>query len=197
MVKILVTRQIPDRFIEQLEQFGDVKMWKEAFEPMPREQFLKELEDVDACFITLSEKIDATCLEHAKHVKVIANMAVGFDNIDVKLAEDKEIVVTNTPQVLTETTAELGFTLMLTVARRIVEAEKYVQDGQWKSWGPYLLSGKDVHGSTVGIYGMGDIERALLVDFKDLIQLSCIIIVQDMKMQNQNLMQVMYPLIHY
>ena len=160
MVKILVTRQIPDRFIEQLEQFGDVKMWKEAFEPMPREQFLKELEDVDACFITLSEKIDATCLEHAKHVKVIANMAVGFDNIDVKLAEDKEIVVTNTPQVLTETTAELGFTLMLTVARRIVEAEKYVQDGQWKSWGPYLLSGKDVHGSTVGIYGMGDIGKS-------------------------------------
>ena len=135
-------------------------MWEEAFEPMPREQFLKELEDVDACFITLSEKIDATCLEHAKHVKVIANMAVGFDNIDVKLAEDKEIVVTNTPQVLTETTAELGFTLMLTVARRIVEAEKYVQDGQWKSWGPYLLSGKDVHGSTVGIYGMGDIGKS-------------------------------------
>ena len=160
MVKILVTRQIPDHFIEQLEQFGDVKMWEEAFEPMPREQFLKELEDVDACFITLSEKIDATCLEHVKHVKVIANMAVGFDNIDVKLAEDKEIVVTNTPQVLTETTAELGFTLMLTVARRIVEAEKYVQDGQWKSWGPYLLSGKDVHGSTVGIYGMGDIGKS-------------------------------------
>ena len=160
MVKILVTRQIPDRFIEQLEQFGDVKMWKEAFEPMPREQFLKELEDVDACFITLSEKIDATCLEHAKHVKVIANMAVGFDNIDVKLAQEKGIVVTNTPEVLTETTAELGFTLMLTVARRIVEAEKYVQDGEWKSWGPYLLSGKDVHGSTVGIYGMGDIGKS-------------------------------------
>ncbi|PTK72990.1 2-hydroxyacid dehydrogenase [Staphylococcus haemolyticus] len=160
MVKILVTRQIPDRFVEQLEQFGDVKMWKEAFEPMPREQFLKELEDVDACFITLSEKIDATCLEHAKNVKIIANMAVGFDNIDVKLAQEKGIVVTNTPQVLTETTAELGFTLMLTVARRIVEAEKYVQDGEWKSWGPYLLSGKDVHGSTVGIYGMGDIGKS-------------------------------------
>ncbi|MCE4962934.1 D-glycerate dehydrogenase [Staphylococcus haemolyticus] len=160
MVKILVTRQIPDRFVEQLEQFGDVKVWEKAFEPMPREQFLKELEDVDACFITLSEKIDATCLEHAKHVKVIANMAVGFDNIDVKLAQEKGIVVTNTPRVLTETTAELGFTLMLTVARRIVEAEKYVQDGEWKSWGPYLLSGKDVHGSTVGIYGMGDIGKS-------------------------------------
>lgn len=160
MVKILVTRQIPDRFVEQLKQFGDVKMWEEAFEPMPREQFLKELEDVDACFITLSEKIDATCLEHAKNVKIIANMAVGFDNIDVKLAQEKGIVVTNTPEVLTETTAELGFTLMLTVARRIVEAEKYVQDGEWKSWGPYLLSGKDVHGSTVGIYGMGDIGKS-------------------------------------
>lgn len=160
MVKILVTRQIPDRFVEQLEQFGDVKVWEKAFEPMPREQFLKELEDVDACFITLSEKIDATCLEHAKHVKVIANMAVGFDNIDVKLAQEKGIVVTNTPRVLTETTAELGFTLMLTVARRIVEAEKYVQDGEWKSWGPYLLSGKDVHGSTVGIYGMGNIGKS-------------------------------------
>ncbi|RIO85390.1 D-glycerate dehydrogenase, partial [Staphylococcus haemolyticus] len=130
------------------------------FEAMTREKLLKELEDVDACFITLSEKIDATCLEHAKHVKVIANMAVGFDNIDVKLAQEKGIVVTNTPRVLTETTAELGFTLMLTVARRIVEAEKYVQDGEWKSWGPYLLSGKDVHGSTVGIYGMGDIGKS-------------------------------------
>ncbi|WP_210126166.1 D-glycerate dehydrogenase [Staphylococcus sp. GDY8P85P] len=160
MVKILVTRQIPNRFIEQLEQLGDVKMWEEAFEPMPRAQFLKEIEDVDACFITLSETIDATCLEHAKNVKIIANMAVGFDNIDVELANQKGIVVTNTPQVLTETTAELGFTLMLAVARRIVQAEHYVQNGEWKSWGPYLLSGKDVHGSTVGIYGMGDIGKS-------------------------------------
>ena len=80
-------------------------------------------------------------------------MAVGFDNIDIDVAKQKGVTVTNTPEVLTETTAELGFTLMLATARRIVEAEQYIQEGQWKSWGPYLLSGKDVYGSTVGIFG--------------------------------------------
>ncbi|MBI5971890.1 2-hydroxyacid dehydrogenase [Staphylococcus caledonicus] len=160
MGKILVTRKIPEQFIEQLEQLGDVHMWDDEFEPMPRAQFLTELEDADACFITLSEKIDKESIEHAKNVKIIANMAVGYDNIDVALANQNGIVITNTPNVLTETTAELGFTLMLTVARRIIEAQQYVQNSQWKSWGPYLLSGKDVHGSTVGIYGMGDIGRS-------------------------------------
>ncbi|PTE69144.1 D-glycerate dehydrogenase [Staphylococcus devriesei] len=160
MGKILVTRKIPEQFIEQLEQLGDVRMWDDEFEPMPRAQFLTELEDADACFITLSEKIDKESIEHAKNVKIIANMAVGYDNIDVALANQNGIVITNTPNVLTETTAELGFTLMLTVARRIIEAQQYVQNGQWKSWGPYLLSGKDVHGSTVGIYGMGEIGRS-------------------------------------
>lgn len=160
MKKILVTRKIPDYYVEQLKQLGDVQMWDEEFEPMPRSEFLKGLEEVDACFITLSEKIDAKSLEHAHNVKVIANMAVGYDNIDVRLANQKGIVITNTPNVLTETTAELGFTLMLTVARRIIEAERYVQNGEWKSWGPYLLSGKDVYGSTVGIYGMGEIGKS-------------------------------------
>ncbi|MEJ7144627.1 D-glycerate dehydrogenase, partial [Staphylococcus capitis] len=83
--------------------------------------------------ITLSETINETCLANAPHLKIIANMAVGYDNIDVNLANQKGITVTNTPEVLTETTAELGFTLMLATARRIVEAEKYVQEGQWKS----------------------------------------------------------------
>lgn len=160
MKKILVTRKIPDYYVEQLKQLGDVQLWDEEFEPMSRSEFLKGLEEADACFITLSEKIDAESLEHAHNVKVIANMAVGYDNIDVRLANQKGIVITNTPNVLTETTAELGFTLMLTVARRIIEAERYVQNGEWKSWGPYLLSGKDVYGSTVGIYGMGEIGKS-------------------------------------
>ena len=95
----------------------------------------------------------------APNLKVVANMAVGFDNIDIDVAKQKGVTVTNTPEVLTETTAELGFTLMLATARRI-EAEQYIQEGQWKSWGPYLLSGKDVYGSTVGIFGMGDIGKA-------------------------------------
>ena len=128
--------------------------------PMPRETFLSEVKDATACFITLSESVDEEVLTEASDLKIIANMAVGYDNIDVVRANDHDITVTNTPDVLTETTAELGFTLMLTIARRIIEAERYVQEGQWQSWGPYLLSGKDVHGSTVGIYGMGGIGRA-------------------------------------
>lgn len=153
-------RKIPQKFIEQLEQIGDVVMWDKELTPMPRETFLSEVKDATACFITLSESVDEEVLTEASDLKIIANMAVGYDNIDVVRANDHDITVTNTPDVLTETTAELGFTLMLTVARRIIEAERYVQEGQWQSWGPYLLSGKDVHGSTVGIYGMGGIGRA-------------------------------------
>ena len=160
MNKILITRKIPQKFIEQLEQIGDVVMWDKELTPMPREAFLSEVKDATACFITLSESVDEEVLTEASDLKIIANMAVGYDNIDVVRANDHDITVTNTPDVLTETTAELGFTLMLTVARRIIEAERYVQEGQWQSWGPYLLSGKDVHGSTVGIYGMGGIGRA-------------------------------------
>ncbi len=160
MNKILITRKIPQQFIEQLEQIGDVVMWDKELTPMPRETFLSEVKDATACFITLSESVDEEVLKEASDLKIIANMAVGYDNIDVVRANDHDITVTNTPDVLTETTAELGFTLMLTVARRIIEAERYVQEGQWQSWGPYLLSGKDVHGSTVGIYGMGGIGRA-------------------------------------
>ncbi|MCO5358914.1 D-glycerate dehydrogenase [Staphylococcus pasteuri] len=160
MSKIVVTRQIPQKFIAQLEEIAAVEVWNEEFIPMPREKFLLSIKDATACFVTLSEKIDEICLNEAPNLKVVANMAVGFDNIDIDVAKQKGVTVTNTPEVLTETTAELGFTLMLATARRIVEAEQYIQEGQWKSWGPYLLSGKDVYGSTVGIFGMGDIGKA-------------------------------------
>lgn len=159
MNKIVVSRKIPKSFIEQLETLADVEVWNESYTPMPRDKFLASLKDATACLITLSEKIDEEVIEAAPHLKVIANMAVGFDNIDVQLVQSKGIVVTNTPGVLTETTAELGFTLMLTVARRIVEAEQYVQRGEWQSWGPYLLAGKDLYNAKVGIYGMGDIGK--------------------------------------
>lgn len=166
MNKIVVSRKIPKSFIEQLETLADVEVWNESYTPMPRDKFLASLKDATACLITLSEKIDEEVIEAAPHLKVIANMAVGFDNIDVQLVQSKGIVVTNTPGVLTETTAELGFTLMLTVARRIVEAEQYVQRGEWQSWGPYLLAGKDLYNAKVGIYGMGDIGKAFAIRLK-------------------------------
>ncbi|MDN8848188.1 D-glycerate dehydrogenase, partial [Staphylococcus aureus] len=94
---------------------AQVEMWDESLIPMPRDQFLEAIKDATACLITLSEKIDSEVIKAAPKLKVIANMAVGFDNIDVPLVNSKGITVTNTPGVLTETTAELGFTLMLTV----------------------------------------------------------------------------------
>ncbi|MEB6203704.1 D-glycerate dehydrogenase [Staphylococcus xylosus] len=159
MEKIIVSRSIPQPFIDQLEAIAQVEMWDESLIPMPRDQFLEAIKDATACLITLSEKIDSEVIKAAPNLKVIANMAVGFDNIDVPLVHSKGITVTNTPSVLTETTAELGFTLMLTVARRIVEAEKYVQNGEWQSWGPYLFAGKDLSNANVGIYGMGEIGK--------------------------------------
>ncbi|MDT3960319.1 D-glycerate dehydrogenase [Staphylococcus kloosii] len=161
MGKIIVTRKVPEKFIEQLEAIDTVELWDDAYTPMPRDKFLKALSEATACFITLSEQIDEEALNAAPNLKIIANMAVGFDNIDVQLAHDHNIVVTNTPDVLTETTAELGVSLTLSVARRIVEAERFVQDGQWQSWSPYLLAGKDLYRAKVGIFGMGDIGKAV------------------------------------
>ncbi|RIP35811.1 D-glycerate dehydrogenase [Staphylococcus gallinarum] len=160
MEKVIVTRKIPQPFIDQLELFAEVEVWNESYTPMPRERFLDALKDATACFITLSETIDEEVIAHAPNLKVVANMAVGFDNIDLQLVRSKGIIATNTPEVLTETTAELGFTLMLSVARRIIEAEQYVQNGEWQSWGPYLLAGKDLYNAKVGIFGMGDIGKA-------------------------------------
>lgn len=160
MQKIVVSRKIPQKFIKQLEDIGEVEVWDASLTPMPREKFLTALKDATACFVTLSEIMDEEVIEAAPNLKVIANMAVGYDNIDIDLMQSKGIVVTNTPGVLTETTAELGFTLMLAVARRVVEAETYVQNGEWQSWGPYLFAGKDLYQGNVGIYGMGDIGKA-------------------------------------
>ena len=160
MEKVLVTRQIPQAYITKLEEVAEVEMWDEALTPMPREAFLKAIQDKTACFITLAERIDEAVFEQAPQLKVIANMAVGYDNIDLEAAAKHQVEITNTPDVLTETTAELGFSLMLATARRVVEAAEYVKDGQWESWGPYLLAGKDVYGSKVGIFGMGSIGQA-------------------------------------
>ncbi|MCU5745936.1 D-glycerate dehydrogenase [Staphylococcus sp. SQ8-PEA] len=160
MKKIVVTRKIPAEFLDQLENLGEVEVWNSEYEPMPRERFLTEIKDATACLITLSERIDQEVFEAAPHLKVIANMAVGYDNIDLQLASRHDVIVTNTPSVLTEATAELGVTLTLSVARKVIEAQDYVKQGKWQSWGPYLFAGKDLHGATVGIFGMGDIGKA-------------------------------------
>lgn len=161
MEKILVTRRIPEKFKQRLELIGEVEMWDHHLTPMPREQFMEAAADKTILLITLSEKIDRDLLEQAPNLKIIANMAVGYDNIDLTEAEKRDVVISNTPHVLSETTAELGFTLMMAASRRLSEAIDYVKDGKWESWGPYLLAGKDIYRSKVGIFGMGEIGRAL------------------------------------
>jgi glyoxylate reductase len=120
------------------------------------------VEDVDGLLCLLTEKVDAELMNRADKLKVVANMAVGYDNIDVEEATKRGIIVGNTPGVLTETTADTAFALMLAVARRIVEADNYVRAGMWTiPWSPMMMVGSDVYGKTLGIYGLGRIGYAV------------------------------------
>lgn len=158
--KVVVTRQIKDEHLNQLKEKYEVFMWDSAGDPMPKERFLEEMKDADAALTMLSEKVDAEMFGTAKNLKVVSNLAVGFDNIDLEAAAENDVIITNTPDVLTETTAELAFTLMLTSARRIIEANRELESGDWTGWSPYHMAGTDVYGKTVGIFGMGSIGAA-------------------------------------
>ncbi|QIH75445.1 D-glycerate dehydrogenase [Macrococcoides canis] len=160
-MRVLVTRKIPDCFIQQLEAYAEVDMYDESTNPMPRQLFLDKSKQADIVITMLSDQVDKAYLDDNRHLKAVINLAVGTDNIDVVYAQSLGIQVANTPDVLTETTAELAFTLMLVSARRIVEAAQYVQNGQWKGWSPYLLAGVDVYDKTIGIFGMGSIGSAI------------------------------------
>jgi glyoxylate reductase len=155
------SNEVPDKAIELLKNIGDVRI-NPKDGPPARNVLLKEVEDIDGLFCLLTEKIDAELMDRAKKLKVVANMAVGYDNIDVEEATRRGIMVGNTPGVLTETTADTAFALMLTVARRIVEADNYVRAGRWVvPWTPMMMVGSDVYGKILGIYGLGRIGLAI------------------------------------
>jgi glyoxylate reductase len=122
---------------------------------------LREIQAVDAVLSLLTDRIDAAVMDGAPKLRVISNMAAGFDNIDVREATKRKIMVCNTPGILTDTTADFAFAMMLAAARRIVEAERTVRAGKWKTWGPMILLGQDVHHATVGIIGLGRIGAAV------------------------------------
>lgn len=158
---VYITRSLPEDVVNQFQDIFDIKMWDYAEKPVDRETLLQEANKADALITMLSDKVDEDLLTECQQVKVIANLAVGYDNIDVQKAEEKGITITNTPDVLTETTADLTFSLLMATARRIVEAAEYVKEGQWKNWAPLLLAGKDIHHKTIGIVGMGRIGEAV------------------------------------
>lgn len=159
---VYVTRKLPDEMVEQLSSQFHVRMWLEEDTPVPREILLKEVEEVDGLLCLLTEQIDAEVINKARCLKVISNVAVGYNNIDVQTAAEKGIVVTNTPGVLTETTADLTFALLMATARRVFEASDYLRSGEWGAWSLMQLTGQDIYGATLGIIGLGRIGEALV-----------------------------------
>lgn len=158
---VYITRRIPDSTLEKISEVCQVEMWEEEDVPVPRAVLEEKIENIDGLFCLLTETIDEALLQKAKQLKVISNMAVGYNNIDVAAATEKGIFVTNTPGVLTETTADLTFALLMATARRIVEASDFLREGSWKTWSPMLLTGQDIYGATLGIIGMGRIGESL------------------------------------
>lgn len=138
----------------------EVEVWEGEL-PVPRHVLLNKVSDVEGLYCLLTERIDQELLEAAPRLRVVSNMAVGYDNVDVAACTARGIPVGNTPGVLTDTTADFSFALLMVAARRIVEGADYVRAGRWQTWGPMLLMGADVHGATLGIVGMGRIGQAL------------------------------------
>jgi glyoxylate reductase len=139
-----------------------VRVWPESDVPVPRDVLEREIADVEGLYCLLTDQVDEALLERAPRLKIVSNMAVGYNNIDVEAATRRGIMVTNTPDVLTETTADLTFALLMATARRLLEASEYLRRGDWQTWSPMLLTGQDVFGSTLGIIGMGRIGEALV-----------------------------------
>lgn len=158
---IFITRKLPQEMVKPLEDKYEVKMWDKEDVVVPQDILKEEANKADALLTMLSDPINKELIANSEKLMVIANLAVGYDNIDVTAATEHGIVVCNTPDVLTDTTADLTFALLMATARRIVEAAEFVKEGQWKSWSPLLLAGYDLHHKTIGIVGMGSIGSAV------------------------------------
>jgi glyoxylate reductase len=159
--KVFVTRAIPNRGLDLVLEFCDADVWPGELPPS-REVLLERVRGVDGLVSLLTDRIDSEVMDAAgPQLKVISNQAVGFDNIDVPAATQRGLPVGNTPDVLTDATADFAFALMMTAGRRIVEGERYVRAGRWKTWSPSLLLGVDFKGATLGLVGFGRIGKAM------------------------------------
>ena len=159
--KVFVTRIIPEAGLDMVLTHADATIWEDELPP-PRTELIKHVQDMDGLLCLLTDRIDAELMEAAgSRLKVISNHAVGFDNVDVAEATRRGIPVGNTPGVLTDTTADFAFALLMAAARRVVEADRYTRAGRWKTWGPKVLLGQDVTGATLGIIGFGRIGKGM------------------------------------
>ena len=159
--RIFITRQIPQKGLEMLRQEADVEVWQEPLPP-PYKTLSLKARRVDALLCLLTDKVDGKLMDTiGSQIKVISQMAVGFDNIDIAAATARGIPVGNTPGVLTDTTADFAWALLMSAARRVVEGDKFTRAGKWQTWGPIDFLGPDVTGATLGIVGFGRIGKAL------------------------------------
>jgi glyoxylate reductase len=159
--RVFVARVIPEEGLEAIRAVCDMDLWDGDLPP-PRDELLRRVAGCDGVLTLLTDRVDDEFLDAAgPGLKVVSNYAVGFDNIDVAACARRGIPVGNTPGVLTETTADLAWALLMAAARRLPEGDRYVRDGRWKTWGPLLLLGPDVHGATIGIVGFGRIGQAV------------------------------------
>jgi glyoxylate reductase len=155
---VAVTRQIPDAGLALLRGKTETRVWEDELPPPP-ERLEALLSGCDGAITLLTDRIDGNLLDRIPTLRVISNFAVGYDNIDVAAATERGVLVCNTPDVLTNATADHTWALLLAAARRIPESIAYVRDGQWKTWGPTLLLGQEVTGATIGIVGLGRIGK--------------------------------------
>ena len=159
--KVFVTRKIPHKGLELVIESCQADVWEDELPPS-HEAILERGRGVDGLLCLLTDQIDVEIMDAAgPGLKVISNHAVGFDNIDVHAATLRGIPVGNTPGILTESTADFAFSLITAAARRLVEGDRFVRLGKWKTWGPSLLLGVDIHDATLGILGYGRIGKAL------------------------------------
>jgi glyoxylate reductase len=158
--KVYVSRLLPTSAIDRIHLFCDAEVWEGELPPS-REVLLEKVRNVEGLLSLLTDKVDRELMDKAPKLKVISNCAVGFDNIDVPEATQRGIIVGNTPGVLTDTTADFAFALMMASARRVAEGDRQVRAGGWKTWGPMILLGQDIHEATLGIVGLGRIGAAV------------------------------------
>jgi lactate dehydrogenase-like 2-hydroxyacid dehydrogenase len=159
--RVFVARTIPDEGLDPVRAACDADIWPDELPP-PRDELLGRIAGCDGVLTLLTDRVDDEFLDAAgPQLRVVSNYAVGFDNIDVAACARRGVAVGNTPGVLTETTADLAWALLMAAARRLPEGDRYVRDGRWKTWGPLLLLGPDVHGATIGIVGFGRIGQAV------------------------------------
>jgi glyoxylate reductase len=163
VASVLLTRRVPSSVLSLLQSHHTVDLFTgdSPFAAISRDELLRRVAGKDALISVLTDRIDGEVLDAAPALKVVANIAVGYDNIDVPAARQRGVIVTNTPDVLTEATAELTWALILGVARRVAEGDRLVRAGGWKGWALDFMLGTELRGKQLGILGRGRIGRAV------------------------------------